>query len=85
MGSWHGLQEAGENETFVGQEEPRGTEQAREGNRSTQPVFAFLISLRARRGLWPEGPNYSLSHFYRGSWSFFFRFIIGNANVIINI
>lgn len=56
------------------------------GNLDTLSAFAFLISLEGLEGsvAW-RGLIILLVISIQGSWSFFFRLIIVNANVVINI
>lgn len=56
------------------------------GNLNSLTTFAFLISLEALEGsVAQRGLIILLAISTQGSWSFFCRLIIDNANVIINI
>lgn len=56
------------------------------GNPSSLSTLAFLILLEGQKGsvAW-RGLIILLAISTQGSWSFFFRLIIDNANVLINI
>lgn len=56
------------------------------GNLNSLSTFAFLILLEGQKGsaAW-RGLIILLAISTQGSWSFFFRLIIDDANVLINI